>query len=173
LRKIRLVKALTIIIPIIIIIAITSAIILNLDQEKPEEEIVVQWRNSGPFAIEKHEYYLGEKIFITVHDIPKDVKGEMVFYRPIVTSEVNESSEIIKNEVMKKKYLGIEFDGNSKQNFNRYFEPKLSENNNICSIDYIIGEWKVVFEGTQYDDIDFKIINQTASWDERTWEPVC
>ena len=169
--KICLVKALIIIIPIIIIIA--SAIIINLDQEKPEEEIVVQWRNSGPFAIEKYEYYLGEKIFITVHDIPKNVNGEMVFYRPISTSDVNESSEIIKDKVMKKKYLAIEFDGNEKQNFNRYFEPRLSENNNICSADYLVGEWKVVFEGTQYDDIDFKIINQTASWDERTFEPVC
>ena len=166
-------KTLIIIIPIIITIAIASAIIVNLDQEKPEEEIVVQWRNSGPFAIEKHEYYLGEKIFITVHDIPKDVKGEMVFYRPVAISDVNESSEIIKNTVMKKKYLGIEFDGNKKQNFNRYFEPILSETKNICSVDDLVGEWKLVFEGSQYDDIDFKIINQTASWDERTFEPVC
>ena len=71
------------------------------------------------------------------------------------------------------KYIGIEFDGAKKQNVNRYFKPRLSEFKEICSRDDLVGEWKAVFEGTQYADIDFKIINQTASWDERTFNPVC
>jgi predicted NACHT family NTPase len=69
--------------------------------------------------------------------------------------------------------MSIEFDGERKQSFNRYFEPRLSELRKICSSDELIGEWKIVFHGTQYDDMDFKILNQTASWDERIWEPVC
>ena len=167
-------KALKIIIPVIIIIAIASAIITNLDQEKTEEEIVVQWRESGPFSIEKYEYYLGEKIFFRVSDLPKDVKGEAIFFRPASIPNVEKISDgVSKDTNAKKKYMGIEFDGEQKQSFNRYFEPRLNELRKICSSDELIGEWKIVFHGTQYDDMDFKILNQTASWDERTWEPVC
>ena len=167
-------KALKIIIPVIIIIAIASAIITNLDQEKTEEEIVVQWRESGPFSIEKYEYFLGEKIFFRVSDIPKDVKGEAVFFRPASIPNVEKISDGVSTDTnAKKKNIGIEFNGELKQSFNRYFEPRLNELRKICSSDELIGEWKIVFHGTQYDDIDFKILNQTASWDERTWEPVC
>ena len=166
-------KALKIIIPAIIIIAIASAIITNLDQEKTEEEIVVQWRESGPFSIEKYEYYLGEKIFFRVSDLPKDVKGEAIFFRPASIPNVEKISDgVSKDTNAKKKYIGIEFDGELKQSFNRYFEPRLSEFKGTCSRDDLIGEWKIVFHGTQYDDMDFKILNQTASWDERTFETI-
>jgi len=160
-------------IPIIagIIISIAGIIVIT-NQETTEERVEVQWRHSGPFAIEKYEYYLGEKIFMTVQDIPKDVSGEAVFYRPIIIPNVAGSDGILKDVNAGKKYLGIEFDGSMKQNFNRYFEPKLSEWKGICSRDDLVGEWKVVFEGTQYADINFKILNQTASWDERTFEPI-
>ena len=160
-------------IPIIIgIIIVIAGIITITNQETTEEKIEAQWRQSGPFAIEKHEYYLGEKIFLTVHDIPRDVSGEAIFYRPVIITNVG-SDGISSDMNAGKKYLGIEFDGENKQNFNRYFEPRLSEFKGVCSRDDLVGNWKVVFEGTQYADIDFKIINQTASWDERIFDPVC
>ena len=160
-----------IVIPIIIITAIVGVIAVSLDQEKYEEKIGIDWIHSGPFSIEKQEYYLGEKIFIIVQNIPKDVSGNMVFYRTANISHAEESDEISRdrNGV---KYIEIEFDGENKQNFNRYFEPRLNELKGICSRDDLIGEWKVVFEGTQYEDIDFRILNQTSSWDERTFEPI-
>jgi hypothetical protein len=159
-------------IPIIIgIIIVIVGIFAITNQETAEEQIEVQWRQSGPFAIEKYEYYLGEKIFLTVSDIPKDVSGEAIFYRPVIIPNVG-SDGISRDMNVGKKYLGIEFDGENKQNFNRYFEPRLSEFKGICSRDDLVGDWKVVFEGTQYADIDFKIINQTASWDERTFETI-
>jgi hypothetical protein len=158
-------------IPIIIgIIIVIVGIIAITNQETTEEEIEVPWIQSGPFAIEKHEYYLGEKIFMTVHDIPEDVSGEAIFYRSVIIPNAVGSDGISRDMNAGKKYIGIEFDGANKQNFNRYFEPKLSEWKGICSRDDLVGEWKVVFEGTQYADIDFKILNQTASWDERTFE---
>ena len=158
-------------IPIIIgIIIVIVGIIAITNQETTEEEIEVPWIQSGPFAIEKHEYYLGEKIFLTVHGIPKDVSGEVIFYRSVIIPNAIGSDGISRDMNAEKKYIGIEFDGANKQNFNRYFEPKLSEFEGICSRDDLVGEWKVVFEGTQYADIDFKILNQTASWDERTFE---
>ena len=165
-------KNLKIVIPIIIVIVIVGVIIINPEQERIEEKIETQWRESGPFSIEKYEYYLGEKIFLTVQDIPKDVSGEVIFYRPVIIPNVG-SDGISRDMNAGKKYMGIEFDGANKQNFNRYFEPRLSEFKGICSRDDLVGNWKVVFEGTQYADIDFKIINQTASWDERIFDPVC
>jgi len=161
-------------IPIIIgIIIVIAGIIVITNQETTEEQIEVQWRHSGPFAIEKYEYYLGEKIFLTVQNIPKDVSGEAVFFRPVIIPNVLGSDGISRDMNAGKKYIEIEFDGAKKQDFNRYFEPRLSEFKEICSRDDLVGEWKAVFEGTQYADIDFKIINQTASWDERTFNPVC
>ncbi len=161
--------AISIIIGIIIVIV---GIIVISNQETTEEEKKVQWRHSGPFAIEKYEYYLGEKIFITIQDIPEDVRGEAIFFRPAIIPNVAGSDDISRDMNIGKKYIEIEFDGANKQNFNRYFEPRLNEFKGICSRDDLVGEWKVVFEGTQYDDIDFKILNQTASWDERTFEPI-
>ena len=76
-------------IPIIIgIIIVIAGIITITNQETTEEQIEVQWRQSGPFAIEKYEYYLGEKIFLTVQNIPKDVSGEAVFFRPVIIPNV-------------------------------------------------------------------------------------
>ncbi len=46
-------------VPIIIVIIIVGVIIVNPEQEIIEEK--TEWRESGPFSIEKHEYYLGEK----------------------------------------------------------------------------------------------------------------
>ena len=160
-------------IPIIIgIIIVIVGIFAITNQETTEEEIEVQWRHSGPFAIEKYEYYLGEKIFLTVQGIPKDVSGEVIFFRPVIIPNVVGSDGISRDMNAEKKYIGIKFDGAKKPNFNSYFEPRLSEWKGICSRDDLVGEWKVVFEGTQYADIDFKIINQTSSWDERTFETI-
>ena len=70
----------------------------------------------------------------------------------------------------KAKHLGIKFNGENKQSFNLYFEPKQSEQLGTCSRDYIVGEWIVVFSGTQYKEIYFTIINQTMPGDTRTFE---
>ena len=168
---------LKIIIPIIIVILIGIAIAISSDQETIEEEVVEkQWITSGPFQIEKNQYYLGEKIFINVNNIPNDVNGEMIFLRPTNTPVPNELElEGISNDLIKTKtkYVGIEFDGNMKNNFNRYFEPKMHPYKGPCSIDGLIGEWVVVFSGTEYKPIFFKSINETASWDNRTFDPVC
>jgi hypothetical protein len=166
---------LKIIIPIIIVIVIGIAIGISSDQETIEEE-EIQWITSGPFQIEKNQYYLGEKIFINVNNIPNDVNGEMIFLRPTNTPVPGELElEGISNDLIKTKtkYLGIEFDGEKKGNFNRYFEPKMHPYNGPCSIDGLIGEWVIVFSGTEYESISFKIINETASWDNRTFDPVC
>ena len=118
-----------------------------------------EWSSSGTFSIDKQEYHLGEKIFITANLLPED-NGTVQFLRPISDT---------RHEV----YIQIPFDGMVKSKFNYYFEPKYDESKGICSIDDIAGNWIVKFSGTPYEDINFEILAQTSSWDERTFEPIC
>jgi hypothetical protein len=164
------------IIGIIIGIAIVGILIggtIEFNAEKEREG--VPWREaSGPFQIEKYEYYLGEKIFFNAVNIPVDEKGEIVFFRP-VSDGINKypkefegvSTELISKKV---KYLGIEFDGKTKQNFNSFFEPRFNEWKGICSTGDLVGEWVIVFTGTQYEPIHFTVLNYTMPGDTRTFE---
>ena len=119
------------------------------------------WIHSGPFSIDKSQYNLGEKIFITVTNLPQDEKGEMIFFRPM------------ENDNGWTKYISMKFDGQAKEQFNLYFEPRLSELKKICTANELTGTWMVQFVGTEYSNMSFEIVNQTASWDDRTFEPVC
>ena len=152
-----------IIISIIIIIIIASGLILV--NSNPEKTIEEEWKNnevrSGPFSIDKNQYNLGEKIFITVTNLPQDEKGQIIFFRPI------ENTDGWKN------YITMDFNGENKQQFNLYFEPRLSEMKNLCTTNQLVGTWIVKFVGTEYSNMSFEILNQTSSWDERTFEPVC
>ena len=164
---------------IIVIAIIITTVSFSSNQETIEKEIIQEWNKSGPFEIDKYEYELGQKIFITVRNIPKDLSGEMVFFRPTDTPNLKEfdwkGMEELSEEISstKSKYLAIEFDGEKKQNFNRYFEPRFNERLGICSTNDLVGDWIVVFTGTQYEKINFKILNQTGSWDDRTFESIC
>ena len=169
-------RYLKIIIPIIIIGIIAGAIAANSEQEIVEEETEIQWVSSGPFSIEKDQYMLGEKIFLTVNYIPKDVKGEAIFFRPTPTPDLQKVKEFegVPEELIRSKvaYITIPFDGSAKENWNRYFEPRFNEWKGICSTDDLTGEWILVFSGTDYEPIYFEVLNQTSSWDERTFEPL-
>jgi hypothetical protein len=159
---------------LIVGILIGGAIEFNAEKEREG----VPWREgSGPFQIEKYEYYLGEKIFMNAVDIPADEKGEIIFFRPAAdgVNKVPKEYEGISGELIsaKVKYIAIQFDGKEKQNFNKYFEPKFNEWKGICSTDDLVGEWVMTFYGTQYEPIHFTILNQTSSWDDRTYEPIC
>ena len=171
---------LKVVIPIIVIVIIGGIIVFNSSQdvniEKDNEEVKIQWVTSGPFSIEKDQYNLGEKIFLNVNYIPKDVKGEAIFFRPTATPELQKVKEFegVPEEMIRSKvaYIKIPFDGSAKENWNRYFEPKFNEWKGICSTNELVGEWILVFAGTDYEPIYFEVLNQTSSWDERTFEPL-
>jgi hypothetical protein len=155
----------------IVVIVIGGAIEFNSEQG-------VSWREgSGPFQIEKYEYYLGEKIFFNAVNISADEKGEIIFFRPNPdkSNKNMKQMEGIPGELISKKtkYITIEFDGANKQNFNKFFEPRFSEWKGICSRDDLTGEWVIVFLGTQYENINFIVLNQTMPGDTRTFEPIC
>ena len=150
-----------VIIPIIIIIIIAAALIIfTPNEETTKNEIEEKWIESGPFAIDKDQYNVGEKIFLNTQGLKLDDKGAIEFLRPI-------------NDTHHKTYMKLSFDGMDKQQFNYYFEPRLMEYRGLCSMDDIAGNWIVKFSGTQYEDINFEILNQVSSWDDRLMEPVC
>ena len=157
-------KKLKIIIPVFIIIIIISiGIIITNSNEEINEEIIevqeVEWIYSGPFGMEKTEYNIGEKVFLDVVDIPKKDKGTAVVMRPL-----NSTHDI--------EYLRIDFDGSNKDNFNRYFEFRLNDKKGICSVNDLAGDWTINFIGVEYEDLNFRVINQTSSWDDRVFAPL-
>ena len=134
--------------------------IFTPNEEISKNEIVEKWVKSGPFEIDKKQYNMGEKIFLSTTNLLPEDKGTVQFLRPI-------------NDTHNKSYIKIPFDGSEKTQFNYYFEPRYNEFRGICSIDDIAGDWMVKFLGTQYEDLNFKILAQPSSWDERTFEPIC
>ena len=119
-----------------------------------------EWISSGPFQIDRSEYVLGEKIFLRIGGLGMEEKGQVTFLRP-------------SNETHYSVYQTIPFDGANKPAFNYYIEPDLSKNANICSMDDIVGDWRVVFRGTDYPTLEFKITDQILPGDEELYEPVC
>jgi hypothetical protein len=150
-----------VIIPIIIIIIIAGTLIIfTPNEETSKNKIEEKWVKSGPFSIDKSEYNLGEKIFISVNGLKEEDKGKVIFFRPL-------------NNTSWSNYITMDFDGKNKAQFNLYFEPKLNELKKICSTNELAGTWIVKFIGTEYSDINFEMMNQTSSWDVRTFDPVC
>jgi hypothetical protein len=140
-------------------IAVVATIIFGgpIDISPKKESEFKDWNRSGPFAINKDEYKIGENIFIAVEGLtPSDV-GNAVFVLPNGTT----------------KYISIPFDGSQKSGFNQYFKPAISKSRHICSVDDIIGNWTVVFQGTQYKPLKFKILNDTIPTEQGNFQRVC
>jgi len=127
----------------------------NKYTQKPRE-----WITSGPFQIDRSEYILGEKIFVRVAELSSEEKGQVAFLRPL-------------NDTHHSVYLTISFDGTERSAFNQYFQPQLSKSNGFCTVDDFVGEWRVVFRGTEYADLTFKITEDILPGDKDSYEPVC
>ena len=145
----------------VVVAALVLAIIFvgPIDVAKPQEkeDPFEGWNRSGPFAINKLEYKLGENIFVVGEGLgPNDV-GTMVFVMPNQTT----------------KYMSIPFDGADKTDFNQYFKPAISKARKICSVDDLVGVWTVVLSGTNYKPISFEFLNETLRGDESLFQRVC
>ena len=119
-----------------------------------------EWITSGPFQIDRSEYVLGEKIFLRIGNLAYDEKGQATFLRPL-------------NSTHSSVYIGVPFDGAKKAAFNYYVEPQLSKANGNCTVEDFIGEWTVVFRGTEYPNIKFKITEEILPGSEESFQPVC
>lgn len=128
------------------------------NQYKPKER---EWITSGPFQIDRSQYILGEKIFLVIGGLSYDEKGQVAFLRPL-------------NSTHYSVYQTIPFDGAKKDAFNYYISPNLSASKELCSKADIVGNWTVVFRGTDYPNINFEIIDQILPGDEDDYNyPVC
>jgi len=119
-----------------------------------------EWITSGPFQIDRSEYLLGEKIFLRVGELNYDETGQIAFLKPL-------------NNTHLEVYLTISFDGSAKSAFNNYIEPQLSKLKGYCTADEFIGEWRVVFRGTDYSNLKFEIIDDTLPGSVDSFQPVC
>lgn len=119
-----------------------------------------EWLTSGPFQIDRSEYVLGEKIFLRIGSLPDDSKGQVAFLRPL-------------NSTHNSVYITVPFDAAKKSAFNYYVEPQLSKNRGLCTVDDFIGEWTVVFRGTNYPNLKFEITQNMLPGTEDSFQPVC
>lgn len=119
-----------------------------------------EWITSGPFQIDRSQYILGEKIFIRMGGLSDEDKGQVAFLRP-------------SNETHYSVYQTIPFDGKAKPAFNYYVEADLSATKGICSIKDLVGDWRVVFRGTDYPNLEFKVTDKIIPGEEKNYEPVC
>ena len=132
---------------------------LNDSSLNPYSPAEREWNKSGPFLLDRSEYLLGEKLFVNVQNIDKNTKGEMIF------------SKII-NDTHNYQYKKIKFDGSDPQ-FNFYIGMSLNHARGVCSTDKLIGNWELIFEGTNYESIKFKVLDQILPGMERNFERVC
>ena len=118
----------------------------NINSQQPYIPPERDWPTSGPFKIDRSQYLLGEKIFVNIDTLTLSDKGTMKFLIPL-------------NDTSYKTYYSMPFDGSRDRN-NFYFTPDLSKARGICDKTQLIGNWKVIFEGTNYPDLEFEVIDK-------------
>ena len=133
--------------------------VANEEGESPYEPKKREWVSSGPFKLDRSEYILGERLFVNLDYIDKNTKGEMIFTKII-------------NDTHSYQYKKIKFDGSKVQN-NFYIGMNLNMPRGLCNVDQLIGNWELIFEGTNYESIKFKILDQIMLGSERLYTPVC
>lgn len=135
-------KTIPIVVAIVAVIAIISATYFYTGQ-KTSDEIKSHWIISGPFAIDKPKYKLGENIFLTVHELKPNEVGNILIVRPNGDT-----------------WTSIPFNGTLKNTFNYYFKPDTSAALKIYEPEDLVGTWKVIFQGLTYEPLSFEIINE-------------
>jgi len=135
-------KTIPIIVGIVIIAAIAIAIYFY-EGHRPSDEIKSQWISSGPFAIDKSQYKLGEDFFLSVHGLKPNEAGNILIIRP--------NGEI---------WTAIPFNGSLKSDFNYYDKPDTSAIKKIFGPEDLVGTWEVVFQGVTYEPLSFEIVNE-------------
>ena len=147
-------KTIPIVVAIVAVAIIISATYFYTGQ-KTSDEIKSHWIISGPFAIDKPKYKLGENIFLTVHELKPNEAGNILIVRP--------NGDI---------WTTIPFNGTLKNTFNYYFKPDTSKALEIYGPEDLVGTWKVIFQGLTYEPLSFEIINEFIPGTEGDITPI-
>lgn len=127
-----------------IIAVVIIAVVVIYTMQKSDSEIKQQWIVSGPFAISKSQYKIGENVFMTVNGLLPNEIGNIWIISP-----------------QNKTWTVIPFNGTAKDHFNYYFKPDTSKASRISSTDELVGRWQVIFDLVKYQPLSFEIINET------------
>ena len=142
-------------IAIIAIVAVVGVIYYYNVQTSPPEDMRTQWVISGPFAIDKPKYKLGENIFLVVTNLKPDETGWISFVRPNGLS-----------------YADIPFNGTAKDHFTYYFTPTTSAFKHIYKPEQLVGTWTVIFHGVTYLPLKLEIENKYIQGGEANVPPL-
>ena len=103
--------------------------------------------------INKDKYLLGEKVFMSISNIPMGLKDSAQVFTPEGT-----------------RYLVLPFDGNEKSSIKKYFRPALSLQLEICDKEQLIGEWTVLFAGSPDERLKFTILDEILPYSEEYYK---
>ena len=131
----------------------------NDESESPYVPAKRDWPSSGPIKIDRSQYVLGEKIFISIEPFSENGKGVMIFAK-------------IFNATHSQQYKKIDFIGSEKEK-NIYFAIYPSLPKQFCTVDDIIGDWEVSFPGSNLEAIQFKVLDKMIPGMNYSFEPVC
>lgn len=139
----------------IIAVAIIAGVIYFNAEQDSDDEIKSRWISSGPFAIDKSQYKIGENIFLSVHGLKPNEVGNIIILSP--------------HDVT---WTAVPFNGTLKTDFNYYFKPETSRALKIYNPEDLVGTWSVVFQGLTYDPLSFEIVNEFLPGAESDIQPI-
>ncbi len=146
--------------PIIAVLIIAAAIaggVYYYNQQK-SPEVEIQWKNvSGPFAINKFQYKLGEYIFIVVSNLKPTEAGKIM----IIDSRGDT-------------YDAIPFNGTLKTSFHYYFKPNTQNIGGLklCNPIDLVGNWQLIFQSVPYKPIKFQVTNDWIQGSQAEIKPI-
>ena len=126
-----------------------------------DENDDTKWISSGPFAIDRAEYLLGHKIFLIAQGVNPNDKGSIKLVK--MNEYENMVKERAENQGIGKVIKTFSFDGQKSTEFNIYFSPNLSIISDICSVEDIVGNYEIIFEGTNYKRYKIKSFKSISS----------
>ena len=139
----------------IAIAAATASGVYFYEGQKSSDETKSQWIISGPFAINKSQYKLGENFFLTVHGLKPDEAGNILIMQP--------NGDV---------WTTIPFNGSLKSDFSYYNKPDTSSIKKIFKPEDLVGTWQMVFEGVPYKPLSFEIVNEFIPGAEKDIVPL-
>lgn len=138
---------------IIIAGVIPAGIYLYNEQKVPSSN--EQWNTSGPFAINKNQYKLGENIFMVVTGLKPNDAGQFEIIDP-------------KGGI----FSTVQFNGTMKSSFNYFFKPNTERVEKLCKPTDLVGNWTIIFQGVSYKAIPFKVVNDWISGSQAEVKPI-
>ncbi len=146
--------------PIIVVIVIAAIIVGGIyyyNNQQKISEANVQWQNtSGPFAINKFQYKIGEYVFMIVSNLKPNEAGKILVIDP-------------KGDI----YSAIDFNGTLKTSFHSYFKPNTqSVGVTVCNPSDLVGKWSIIFQRVPYKPINFQITNDWIEGSQAEIKPI-